>query len=167
MSSAPPLSAASSLQMNSRMMRYDRVVRRLNEFRKQGYAFGLISALGEASIGSAADSVRFSCSHYNILTNDSIDLYIFQQKSTQMTDSWRLLSHLVRERDVLNGEFQRTSITERQYARAYSTIDQESLEAVELRKMITEGAKEHLEEQCVFLWLSRFFRRVTDKVRAC
>lgn len=44
--------------MNSKMMRYDRVVRRLNEFRKQGYAFGLVASLGEASVGAANDSVR-------------------------------------------------------------------------------------------------------------
>ena len=43
--------------MHSRMMRYDRVVRKLNEFRKEGYAFGLVSALGEASAGAAGDSV--------------------------------------------------------------------------------------------------------------
>lgn len=51
-------SAASALQMHSRMMRYDRVVRRLNEYRKQGYSFGLVSAFGEASVGAAGDSVR-------------------------------------------------------------------------------------------------------------
>lgn len=45
--------------MHSKMMRYDRVTRRLNEFRKEGFAFGLVSALGEASISSTAgDSVR-------------------------------------------------------------------------------------------------------------
>lgn len=44
--------------MHTRMMRYDRVVRKLNDYRKQGYAFGLISQFGEASAGSAADPVR-------------------------------------------------------------------------------------------------------------
>lgn len=44
--------------MHSKMMRYDRVIRRLNEFRKEGFAFGLVNALGEASIGGAGDSVR-------------------------------------------------------------------------------------------------------------
>ena len=54
-----PASGGGSLQMHSKMMRYDRVIRRLNEFRKEGFAFGLVSALGEASIGSTAgDSVR-------------------------------------------------------------------------------------------------------------
>lgn len=43
--------------MHSKMMRYDRVVRKLNEYRKQGYAFGVISSFGEASVGAAGDSV--------------------------------------------------------------------------------------------------------------
>lgn len=47
--------------MHSKMMRYDRIIRRLNEFRKEGFAFGLVSALGEASIGSTAgDSVSLA-----------------------------------------------------------------------------------------------------------
>lgn len=53
----PAPSANSSLQMHSRMMRYDRVIRRLNEFRKEGYAFGLTAALGEAS-AAGGDAVR-------------------------------------------------------------------------------------------------------------
>ena len=51
--------------MHSKMMRYDLVIRKLNQFRKEGYAFGLVSALGEASISpsastSTADSVSVS-----------------------------------------------------------------------------------------------------------
>lgn len=49
--------------MHSKMMRYDRVIRRLNDFRKEGFAFGLVSALGEASVAtSAGDSVRSATS---------------------------------------------------------------------------------------------------------
>ncbi|KAI5474853.1 nuclear pore complex protein Nup93, partial [Pseudohyphozyma bogoriensis] len=51
----PVASATSSLQMHSRMMRYDRVIRRLNDYRKEGYSFGLVSALGEASVGTSGD----------------------------------------------------------------------------------------------------------------
>lgn len=72
-----------------------------------------------------------------------------RQKSIQTTETWRLLSHLVQERDVLNGEFQRASLAERQYARAYLNDDQESIEASQVRKMISDGAREHLEEQSV------------------
>ncbi|BGP26679.1 nuclear pore complex protein Nup93 [Rhodotorula toruloides] len=121
-----PLPAASgSLQMHSKMMRYDRVIRRLNEFRKEGFAFGLVSALGEASIGTSASDSR----------------------SAQATETWRLLSHLVQERDVLNGEFQRTALQERQYAKAYLLASQESQDAVQVRRMIGDGAREYLEEQ--------------------
>jgi nuclear pore complex protein Nup93 len=148
--------------MNSRMMRYDRVIRRLNEFRKQGYAFGLIASFGEASIGAATDSVRSnSLLHLDTLFS-GVRCYItlqrvltslvnvdVKQKSVQTTETWRLLSHLVQERDVLNGEFQRTSLTERQYAGAYLSEDQESVDASQVRKMISDGAREHLEEQSV------------------
>ncbi|KPV73463.1 uncharacterized protein RHOBADRAFT_54687 [Rhodotorula graminis WP1] len=123
---APPLpSASGSLQMHSKMLRYDRVIRRLNEFRKEGFAFGLVSALGEASVGSSSGDSR----------------------ATQTTETWRLLSHLVQERDVLNGEFQRTALQERQYAQAYLAEDQEQQGVVELRRMIGDGAKGYLEEQ--------------------
>lgn len=57
------------------------------------------------------------------------------------------MSHLVRERDVLNGEFQRTALQERQYAQGYLLADQESQDAIEVRKMIGDGAREYLEEQ--------------------
>ncbi|KAK4050856.1 nuclear pore complex subunit [Microbotryomycetes sp. JL201] len=117
-------SASSSLQMHSRMMRYDKVVRKLNEFRKEGYAFGLVSSFGEASAALAGDS-----------------------KTIQTTESWRLLSHIVQERDVLNGEFQRTALQERQYAAAYLAKDQESLDAVQLRQMFGQGSRAYLEEQ--------------------
>ncbi|KAM0790861.1 hypothetical protein ACM66B_004702 [Microbotryomycetes sp. NB124-2] len=117
-------SASSSLQMHSRMMRYDKVIRRLNEFRKEGYAFGLVSSLGEASAATSGDS-----------------------KTIQTTESWRLLSHIVQERDVLNGEFQRTALQERQYALAYLAKDQESLDAVQLRQMFSQGSRAYLEEQ--------------------
>lgn len=44
--------------MHSKMMKYDRVIRKLNEYRKQGYSFGLINSFGEASISSTSgDSV--------------------------------------------------------------------------------------------------------------
>ncbi|GAA5972866.1 hypothetical protein JCM21900_003328 [Sporobolomyces salmonicolor] len=123
--STPLTSASSSLQMHSKMMRYDRVIRRLNEFRKEGYAFGVVSALGEASVGTSAGDSR----------------------AAQTTETWRLLSHVVQERDVLNGEFQRTALQERQYAKAYLADNQETQEAVELRKMISDGGRAYLEEQ--------------------
>jgi nuclear pore complex protein Nup93 len=79
------------------------------------------------------------------------------------------LSHLVRECDVLNGEFQRTALQERQYAQGYLLADPESQAAVEVRKMIGDGAREYLEEQCVCrvlpfesLQSSRHFPQIHD-----
>ncbi|GAA5858920.1 hypothetical protein JCM8547_007156 [Rhodosporidiobolus lusitaniae] len=118
-------SAGGSLQMHAKMMRYDRVIRRLNEFRKEGYAFGLVNALGEANVGGNAGDAR----------------------SAQTTDTWRLLSRLVNERDVLNGEFQRTALQERQYAQGYLSKDQEGEGAREVRRMVADGARGWLEEQ--------------------
>ncbi|GAA5876807.1 hypothetical protein JCM16303_006291 [Sporobolomyces ruberrimus] len=110
------------------MMRYDLVIRKLNQFRREGYAFGLVSALGEASISPSSSSA-------------SVDT-----KSQQTTETWRLLAHIVQERDVLQGEFQRKALQERCYATAYLSGG-EGTDAVELRRMITAGGKTYLEEQ--------------------
>ncbi|GAA5992093.1 hypothetical protein JCM11641_002537 [Rhodosporidiobolus odoratus] len=120
-----PGTSGGSLQMHAKMMRYDRVIRRLNEFRKEGYAFGLVNALGEASVGTAAGDAR----------------------AAQTTDTYRLLAKLVNERDVLNGEFQRTALQERQYAAGYLAQDQEGEQAREVRRMVADGARGWLEEQ--------------------
>lgn len=53
-------SAGSQLQMHTRMMRYDRTTRKLNEYRKQGIPLAIVNAYSEASLGgsgSASDSV--------------------------------------------------------------------------------------------------------------
>ena len=71
---------------------------------------------------------------------------LLSQKSSQTTETWRLLAHLVQERDVLQGEFQRKALQERCYATAYLNSG-DSIEAVELRRMITSGGKTYLEEQ--------------------
>lgn len=99
-----PLSATSgSLQMHSKMMRYDRVIRRLNEFRKEGYAFGLVSALGEASIGtSASDSVRLA-------------LYPLTQSLPDLS------VHSVPPRRPKHGVFSRTSFKNAMFSTASSS----------------------------------------------
>lgn len=74
-------------------------------------------------------------------------MFAFRQRSAQLADTWRLLSHVIRERDVVDGEFQREALTHRQYAKAYLSENQESQEAKEIRSMITSGALTHLEEQ--------------------
>jgi nuclear pore complex protein Nup93 len=58
---AAPREGTSALQLHSRMMRYDRVIRKLNDHRKQRVPFGVVSAMGDASASSTKDAVRFSC----------------------------------------------------------------------------------------------------------
>ena len=60
-----------------------------------------------------------------------------------------MLSRIVQERDVLNGEFQRTALQERQYATAYLAKDQDSADAVRLRQLFGDGSRAYLEEQSV------------------
>lgn len=53
----------SQLQMHTRMMRYDRATRRINEYRKQGIPIGVANVYAEAGTGgpSAASSDNVSC----------------------------------------------------------------------------------------------------------
>ena len=57
----PAPSSTSQLQMQSRKMRYDLAIRRLNEARKGKYPFDLVKELGEASSGPGNDAVRLLC----------------------------------------------------------------------------------------------------------
>lgn len=146
-----PHTAGSQLQMHSRMMRYDTATRKLNEYRKQGFAVGIISAYGEAGASGAGsnDSVRGNV----IRPSGRAGLTSLPdiQRATQLAETWSLLAHLVREHDVVNGEFQREALQERQYASDYLSENQDSPQAKDLRKMFTGGALAHLEEQCVSL----------------
>jgi nuclear pore complex protein Nup93 len=53
-----PKDGSSALQLHSRMMRYDRVVRKLNDHRKQRSPFGVVTAMGEAGMSTMKDIVR-------------------------------------------------------------------------------------------------------------
>lgn len=117
------MNQSGSLQMHSKMMRYDQTISRLNKFRLESYSFGLISSLLEASISTSNSS-----------------------SADQVTETWRLLASLVGEKDVLNGEFQRKALSEREFKEAYlGNLD--SNDAKELRRMLTRGGKEYLEGQ--------------------
>lgn len=61
--------AGSQLQMHTRMMRYDRTTRKLNEYRKQNIPLGVVNAYMEASIGgsSSSDNVRFFLTYVPLL----------------------------------------------------------------------------------------------------
>lgn len=69
------------------------------------------------------------------------------QRSAQLAEAWRLLAHITKERDVVDGEFQREALQEGQYSRAYQSPDQESVDAKTLRSSIVSGGLMHLEEQ--------------------
>jgi len=110
--------------MHSKMMRYDLTISRLNKFRIESYSFALISSLLEASISPSTTS----------------------SGADQVTETWRLLASLVGEKDVLNGEFQRKALGEREFGNAY-LAEGETGEKKELRRMLTRGGKEYLEGQ--------------------
>jgi len=106
--------------MHAKMMRYDRVVRRLNEYRKDGFNFALAHALAEAATSgsAAADS-----------------------KAVQTADTYSLLASVVREHDVQNGEYQREAVGERQYAPAYQARMAESVRGGETY-VVPDGGSE-------------------------
>lgn len=74
-------------------------------------------------------------------------LYSRLQRSAQLAEAWRLLAHIAKERDVVDGEFQREALHEGEYSRAYQAPDQESVDAKNLRSTIVSGGLTHLEEQ--------------------
>lgn len=51
------MAGGNMMQMHSRMMRYDTVVKRLNEYRLEGYSFGLVHAFLDAVKGMGQDPV--------------------------------------------------------------------------------------------------------------
>lgn len=70
----------------------------------------------------------------------------------------------MQERDVINGEFQREALQEGQYSRAYQSVDQETVEAKQLRSTIVSGGLTHLQEQYVHLRQSEFGSLLTSTV---
>ncbi|KDN50351.1 NIC-domain-containing protein [Tilletiaria anomala UBC 951] len=120
-----------SLQMHSKMMRYDIVVKKLNEARLSGTPFPLAHAYLEAVQGMSSAEPGVA------------------SKSVALEQCWRTVTHMVCERDVQGGEFTRTAIRERQYAGAY--LDPEkyfgSIDGMNLRRRLICGAKSYLEEQ--------------------
>ena len=122
------------------MMRYDLIVKKLNEGRLQGLPFPLAHAYLEAvqSMSNNASSGSTASAESSAAA-----------RNMALQQCWRTVAHLVRERDVVAGEFTRTAIRERQYAPAY--LDPKTFfeggEGVNLRKNLIAGAKGYLEEQ--------------------
>ncbi|KAF8624791.1 hypothetical protein AX15_005680 [Amanita polypyramis BW_CC] len=123
------VSPSISLQMQSKMMAYDRVISELNTARLRGTSFPIVHASIEASLAVAPDS-----------------------KSIQMTQNFHVLAKITQEPPFLppiehaGAHVLNAPLMERKYARIYLG-DPESREAAALRRQIAKGAREALEEQ--------------------
>ncbi|KZT68459.1 nucleoporin-interacting protein NIC96 [Daedalea quercina L-15889] len=120
---------APSLQMQSKMMAYDRAVTELNAARLRGTSYPIVHALVSASV---------------TVNNDP--------RTFQLTQNFHVLSKITAEPPALpplehaGAHILNAPLFERKYARMYLG-DPESREAIELRKQIARGAREALEEQ--------------------
>ncbi|KAI0641165.1 nucleoporin-interacting protein NIC96 [Trametes meyenii] len=120
---------APNLQMQSKMMAYDRVVADLNAARLRGTSYPVLHALIQASVSTASDP-----------------------HSQQIAHNFHILARITREPPSLpplahaGAHILNAPLIERKFARAYLG-DPESREAVELRRQIAKGAREALEDQ--------------------
>lgn len=142
------LSTASSpsLQMQGKMMAYDRVVVELNAARLRGTSFPVIHAFIQAALSLNPDVRAFMVSASLFYSS------IISQRTHQVIQLFHILAKIAGElpgtpplahagAHILN-----TPLMERRHARAYFG-DPESREAIELRKQIASGARAALEEQ--------------------
>ncbi|KAI0668697.1 nucleoporin-interacting protein NIC96 [Trametes maxima] len=120
---------APNLQMQSKMMAYDRAVADLNAARLSGTSYPVLHALIQASVTTASDP-----------------------RSQQIAHNFHVLARITGEPPALpplshaGAHILNAPLIERKFARAYLG-DPESREAVELRRQIAKGAREALEEQ--------------------
>ena len=115
-----------SLVMNNKMNSYLNVIKKLNDYRFQGYNFSLINELSNVN--------------KSLSTTDS--------KSNQILDCWNLLSFTLREKSIINGEFKRAALKEREYSNIYlNQTDPEGEKLRSLSKLWTLGSKQYLENQ--------------------
>ncbi|EKM60434.1 uncharacterized protein PHACADRAFT_246372 [Phanerochaete carnosa HHB-10118-sp] len=120
---------APNLQMQNKMMAYDRVVSKLNASRLQGTSFPVIHGLIEASLAVNLDP-----------------------RTMQMTQNFHIVAKITGEPPALppiehaGAHILNAPIFERKHARVYLG-DPESRDAAELRRQIARGAREALEEQ--------------------
>lgn len=118
-----------SLQMQSKMMAYDRVISDLNAARLRRTSFPVVHALIEASLAVSHDP-----------------------RSSQITQNFHILSKITAEPPALppiehaGAHVLNAPLFERKYARVYLG-DPESRDAIALRRQIARGAREALEEQ--------------------
>ncbi|KAF9542861.1 nucleoporin-interacting protein NIC96 [Agrocybe pediades] len=118
-----------TLQMQAKMMAYDRVITDLNSARLQGTSYPIVHALVDASLALASDP-----------------------RGIQMTQNFHVLAKITQEPPALppvehaGAHILNAPLFERKYARTYLG-DPNSRDAVALRRQIARGAREALEEQ--------------------
>ncbi|KAH9487230.1 Nucleoporin NIC96 [Psilocybe cubensis] len=118
-----------SLQMQSKMLAYDRVIADLNAARLQGTSYPVVHSLVEASLAVASDP-----------------------RSIQMTQNFHILAKITGEPPALppiehaGAHILNAPLFSRKYARTYLG-DPESREAIALRRQIAAGSRQALEEQ--------------------
>ncbi|KAJ6569434.1 nucleoporin-interacting protein NIC96 [Mycena capillaripes] len=118
-----------TLQMQSKMMTYDRVITELNAARLRGTSYPIVHSLIRASLDVAPDP-----------------------RSLQITQNFHVLAKITREPPALppiehaSAHILNAQIFERKLARVYLG-NQETREAADLRRQIATGAREALEEQ--------------------
>ncbi|EJF58768.1 nucleoporin-interacting protein NIC96 [Dichomitus squalens] len=118
-----------NLQMQSKMMAYDRVVAELNTARLRGTSFPVVHAFVRAASSVSSDPQTLqTAQNFHILS-----------KITGEPPSLPPVSHAGAH--ILNAP-----LMERKFARAHLG-DPESRDAIELRRQIAKGAREALEEQ--------------------
>ncbi|KAI3609897.1 nucleoporin-interacting protein nic96 [Moniliophthora roreri] len=121
-----------SLQMQSKMMAYDRVITELNASRLRGTSFPIIHALIDVALSVSSDS------H----TNQLAQTFHVLSKITQEPSSLPPPTHASSSLSLLN-----TPSSARKFSKAYLLSSPTSREAIALRKQIASGAREALEEQ--------------------
>ncbi|CAA7267671.1 unnamed protein product [Cyclocybe aegerita] len=118
-----------SLQMQGKMMAYDRVITDLNNARLRGTSYPIVHALIDASLAVASDA-----------------------RAIQMTQNFHVLAKITSEPPALppvehaGAHILNAPMFERKWARVYLG-DPESRESIALRRQIAKGAREALEEQ--------------------
>ncbi|CCL98344.1 uncharacterized protein FIBRA_00338 [Fibroporia radiculosa] len=118
-----------SLQMQSKMMAYDRVISELNVSRLRGTSYPIVHALLNASLGANTDP-----------------------RLLQLAQNFHVLAKITAEPPALpplehaGAHILNAPLFERKYARVYLG-DPETREAVDLRRQIARGASDALEEQ--------------------
>ncbi|KAF7315286.1 Nucleoporin-interacting protein [Mycena indigotica] len=127
--SKPSVAPSLTLQMQSRMMIYDRVMTSLNAARLRGTSYPIVHALARAAYEVATDP-----------------------RSAQMSQNFHVLAKITGEPPALpptehaSAHILNAPTLERKYACVYLG-NQETREAAALRRQITNGARQALEEQ--------------------